>query len=71
MGRPGLLNLSFCPSLCFMLTKDPLEMGLASGMLMGRVRTQQRDVPTVFPSQSHQRLSVATSSREAIALGTD
>lgn len=70
MGRPDLLNLSFSPRLWLMLTKDPLEMGLASGMLMGRARTQQ-EVPTAFPSQSHQHLAVATSPRVAISLGTD
>lgn len=70
LRKPGLLNLSFCPRLWFMLTKDALEMDLASVRLMGKARTQQ-EVPTAFPSQSHQHLSEATSSREAIALGTD
>lgn len=48
MGKPGLLNLSFCPRLWFMLTKDALEMDLASGMLMGKARTQW-EVPIAFP----------------------
>lgn len=48
LGKPGLLNLSFCPRLWFMLTKDALEMDLASGMLMGKARTQW-EVPIAFP----------------------